>query len=136
MRTKFIALGCAMLLAMGLSLASTAGVTIDTDGDGASDPSDNCTLLQNANGNSEPLSSCVAQEDDDGDQFGNICDQDLDNDNTTLAADVAAVFASFGSDGLAAGGADFDCDGTVLAADVAKVFAAFNGNPGPSGLVP
>jgi hypothetical protein len=124
-----------MLLAMGLSLASTAGVSVDSDGDGAPDNSDNCTLAKNANGMSEAGSSCVAQEDDDGDAYGNACDNDLDQDNNVLTSDLTAALIELGN-ASPANGADVDCDGTVLTGDLTIILAGQGGSPGPSGFNP
>lgn len=56
----------AMFLAFMPVFISCAFAAIDTDGDGVTDSSDNCTLTPN------PL-----QRDTDADGYGNICDADL-----------------------------------------------------------
>ena len=76
----------------------------DTDGDGVSDATDNCTEVSNA-----------TQTNTDGDATGDACDIDDDNDGVSDATEIAA-----GSDPLNASslpetcdGADNDLDGSV-----------------------
>jgi len=110
---------------------TTAEIATDTDGDGIADALDNCILAPN--GPLIPDAGGNSQRDTDGDNYGNVCDPDLDNDLTVNAADLA-IFKSlyFSSDP----NADFDGSGTVNAADLAILKTMFFGSPGPSGLVP
>ena len=103
-------------------VSTTADIAIDTDGDGIADALDNCILVAN-----------VDQRDTDGDNYGNVCDPDLNNDLIVNAADLALfkpLYFSSDPD------ADFDGSGTVNAADLAIMKTMFFGSPGPSGLVP
>jgi hypothetical protein len=93
----------------------------DSDGDGVSDTSDNCTLLANAD-----------QRDTDSDGFGNVCDPDLDNSGFVNFTDLGLMKAAFfGVDP----DADFDGDGQVNFTDLGTMKAFFFQPPGPSGLV-
>ena len=98
----------------------------DADGDLVEDALDNCVQAPN------PL-----QQDTDGDDFGNACDCDFDQN---LACSIAD-FSFFREDYLATVdrgvGTDMDGNGAVSIAD----FSLFRdgyvaGEPGPSGLVP
>jgi hypothetical protein len=100
--------------------------TTDTDGDGVLDVSDNCILIANSD-----------QRNTDGDDYGNICDPDLNGDNIVNAEDLAMFKAVFFQ---AAPGiepfvlvdhADFNGDGVVNAADLATLKAFFFKAPGP-----
>ena len=102
------------------------GVVTDRDGDGILDASDNCTEAENA-----------SQLDSDGDDYGNACDCDFDQN---LACSIAD-FSIFREDYIATMdrgvGTDMDGNGAVSIAD----FSLFRdgyvaGEPGPSGLVP
>jgi len=114
-----------LVAAAGALLLGTAGVStaaVDTDGDGISDPIDNCLLVKNA-----------TQADTNGDDFGNACDADLTDDGIVNFADLAImkrVFFQKDPD------ADLNGDGVVNFADLAILKAAFFKPPGPSGLLP
>ncbi len=70
-------------------------LTPDTDGDGVVDTQDNCTLVANAD-----------QRDTDADNFGNVCDADLDNSGGNVnLTDFSLFRIAFGS---ADGDADFN----------------------------
>jgi hypothetical protein len=133
MMRNFVVLGCAGLLAFGLSMSSFAGGGTDTDGDGFIDTEDNCTLAPN--GPNGSTGSCVDQEDGDADGYGNPCDSDFNNDGATGPDDLSAMV-----DEVIAVGTDpnFDlnCDGASgpddLSATVDDVIAVQQ--PGPSGL--
>lgn len=92
----------------------------DTDGDAVPDPADNCTEVSN------PL-----QEDSNGDGYGNICDGDLNDTNSTNAADLALFRLAFGNDSNP--DADLNSNGAVNAADLAIFRLRFGRPPGPSG---
>ena len=133
MTRNLIVLGCAGLLAVGLSISSFAGVAPDTDGDGISDDADNCVIV--ANGPDASTGSCNSQEDGDSDGYGNPCDTDTNNDGGTGLDDVGFVF-----DAVVAGSSDpnydFNCDGGAGLDDVGRAFddVVSGAPPGPSGL--
>jgi hypothetical protein len=136
MMRNLIVLGCAGLLAIGLSVSSFAGSGTDTDLDGLVDTSDDCVDVQNGPAASPP--GCYAggvQLDGDMDGYGNPCDTDTNNDGATGLDDVAATFAEaavVGTNPVF----DFNCDGAAGLDDVAAAFADASvvANPGPSGL--
>ena len=97
-------------------------VATDTDADGIADPVDNCKLVPN------PL-----QRDSDGDNYGNICDADFDNNRFVNAADLAIFKSRFGTTNA---NADLNGSGFVNAADLAIFKSLFGKAPGPSGLNP
>ncbi len=92
----------------------------DMDGDGISDPLDNCLAVANP-----------AQTDTDGDGFGNACDADLNNDGSVDLADLAELKDLFFTSNELA---DFNGDGVVDFLDLAAFKAAVFSAPGPSGL--
>lgn len=133
MMRNLVVLGCAGLLAFGLSISTFAGTDVDTDGDGVVDSSDNCTLMPNG-----PLGSsglCSAQEDAEPDGFGNACDTDFNNDGATGPDDLNAMLAQ-----VLAGGSnpvfDPNCDGGSGPDDLNRTLADTLAGvaPGPSGL--
>jgi hypothetical protein len=134
MMRNLIVLGCAGLLAMGLSISSFAGVDPDTDGDGAPDSMDNCLVDPNANGNVTGSSSCGNQEDGDLDGYGNTCDSDTNSNGATDLADVSAVLAASAVVSTVLN-TDLNCNGAADLADVSRVLAdaAAIVVPGPSG---
>ena len=97
-------------------------VAQDSDADGLADSIDNCTLVANP-----------AQRDSDGDQYGNICDPDIDNNGIVNALDLALFKSKFFT---ADPDADFNGDGIVNASDLVIIKTMFFKSPGPSGLVP
>ena len=130
MMRNLIVLGCASLLALGLSLGSFAGSSPDADSDGVPDSYDNCVNSPNG-----PLgsgsSACTAQQDSQTNGYGSVCDSDLNGNGTTDLADVSAVLLAVGSANAAA---DLNCNGTVDLADVSSALLAVGSPPGPSGL--
>ncbi len=98
----------------------------DDDGDMIEDAVDNCTDVANAD-----------QRDTDGDDFGNLCDADLNNDCQVNFGDLAELKSAFFPRPYDPD-ADFNGDGLVNFGDVAIMKASFfNGaspGPGPSGL--
>jgi len=103
----------------------------DQDGDGIPDDADNCIL--HANGPLIPDAGDNIQLDTDGDNFGNVCDPDFDNNLIVNAADLAylkSVFFTGDPD------ADLNGDGVVNAADLAILKEFFFRPPGPSALAP
>ena len=88
MLRNLIVLGCAGLLAIGLSLTGYAGVGVDTDNDGVPDAHDNCIYTENGPSltfGGAGVSNCFSQQDGDLDGYGNICDFDI---NGNSAADI------------------------------------------------
>ncbi len=124
MKTKtLIASLCAVLLGVGLALSSTAGPQPDFDGDGVQDSFDNCF----SDPNGPDLGACSAQENADGDAFGDACDADLDNDNIVAGSDFGLLLGVFGT---ADPEADFDCDGVVAGSDFGFLLGRFGAPPG------
>ena len=98
----------------------------DTDGDGVPDDVDNCTLDAN------PL-----QIDSNGDDIGNVCDADLNNDCDVNFLDLGAmkaVFFSNDADADLVGAGNSEPDGMVNFFDLGRMKATFFGQPGPSAL--
>lgn len=130
MTRNLIVIGCAALLAFGLSFGSFAGASPDTDGDGVPDSFDNCTTI--ANGPSASTGSCNSQEDVGADGYGNPCDVDLNNDGFNGLNDVNTMLGSLNATGPNA--ADTNCDEFVGLNDVNAALGVLNGAPGASGL--
>ncbi len=133
MMRNLIVLGCAGLLAFGLSLSSFAGSPVDTDSDGVVDTADNCTVVPN--GPALATGSCDSQEDGNFNGYGNPCDTDTNQDGATGLDDVGDTF----DQAVIAGtdpNFDFNCDGATGLDDVGTVFddAVIAAVPGPSGL--
>jgi hypothetical protein len=98
----------------------------DSDGDGIVDPQDNCMVVGNP-----------AQQDTDGDLFGNACDCDFDQDGTCGIQDFNLFLLDFTSSNDSGSGTDMDGDGGVGIGDFNLFLPGFqSGAPGPSGLVP
>ena len=97
-------------------------ISADADDDGVADYVDNCTLVPNP-----------TQCDGDGDNYGNHCDADFNNDLITNGLDIGPLKAGFGS---ADAVLDLNCDGIVNGLDIGPLKAMFGTAPGPSGLVP
>ncbi len=120
----------AILLAIGMPLAATAGPAPDMDSDGVPDSEDICKL--------DPMVPFLCGLDTDQDGYGNACDSDLNNDGLTNGLDFQVLLPCFltGMDATNAG-CDFNCD-TLLGGGLD--FAIFLPNfiagtpPGPSGL--
>lgn len=83
----------------------------DGDGDGIVDSADNCPRFDNPD-----------QRDSNGDNHGNACDADLNNDGIVNAFDLAGFKRAFGSSNS---DADFNGDGIVNARDLARFKALF-----------
>jgi hypothetical protein len=134
MKRNLIAIGCAAMLAFGLSFGSFAGASPDNDSDGVPDAYDNCVDIPN--GPTGATGSCNAQEDYDNDGYGQPCDADVNNDTGCGFDDVqqtlVAAFAAAGAGSVE----DLNCDLGVGFDDVQMVLicAGAAGVPGPSGL--
>jgi len=130
MTRNLIVLGCAALLAFGLSFGSFAGSSPDSDSDGVPDAFDNCSSL--ANGPLASTGDCNSQEDYDVDGYGQACDPDVNNDGGVGLEDVNDVLVNLNTNNLPA--ADLNCDGGAGLDDVNNVLTQLNGVSGPSGL--
>jgi len=131
MTRNLIVLGCAALLAFGLSFGSFAGSSPDSDGDGVPDAFDNCSSTANGPLDADPA-ACNSQQDYDLDGYGQPCDADINNDGGVGLDDVNAVL---GAQGAGAGApSDLNCDGGVGLDDANVVLGSQGATPGPSGL--
>ena len=120
---------------LSIFLACIAGATglafaqaPDADNDSIPDASDNCTQVANAD-----------QQDADSDDYGNLCDGDLDNNGAVNEADMElmkGVLNKESSTSAMAAAADLDDDGMVTAKDFARMRAQAANGPGPSGKRP
>jgi hypothetical protein len=95
---------------------------LDTDGDTVPDALDNCTLIANTD-----------QRDTDGDNYGNMCDGDLNDDGIVNFFDFGLFKTHFGT---IEPDADFNGDGIVNFFDFGLFKQMFGKQPGLSGLVP
>lgn len=104
----------------------------DADGDGVPDTLDLC--IEEADPD---------QQDADGDDFGNACDADFNQDGFVGGPDFAVLLHCFNSttgsqgpaDDPACEESDMNADGFVGGPDFDLFLRGFNGPPGPSGLV-
>ncbi len=133
MTRNLIVIGCAALLAFGLSFGSFAGSSPDSDSDGVPDAFDNCTAV--ANGPLLASGNCNAQEDYDAvpDGYGQPCDSDLNNDGFLGLDDVNDMLGQLGGAQNATGNMNCDALGTGLD-DVNTALGLLGGAPGASGL--
>ena len=125
MRYSLVALACAALFALGLSISAIAGAPLpDTDNDGIPDEWDNCSTESNTD-----------QCDTNTDGYGNLCDSDVNDDGAVGTPDFNEFRANFGST-VPPGDPDddFNCDNAIGTPDFNIFRAAFGGLPGPSGL--
>ncbi len=100
-------------------LTITVGGAPDSDGDGVPDDADNCIDVANP-----------AQTDTDGDNFGNACDPDYNNDGIVNVIDLGLLKqAFFGNDP----NIDLNDDGIVNVIDLGIFKSYFFQPPGPSG---
>ncbi len=95
---------------------------LDTDVDGVTDDVDNCTLVANAD-----------QRDTDGDNYGNMCDADLNGDLTVNLDDYSVFRSRYRTNDP---DADFNGDGTVNLDDYSIFRSLYRKAPGPSALAP
>ena len=109
-------------LLIGFPAASFAGLGGDADNDGVTDTSDNCVSVPNAG---------TAACDTDSDGYGNRCDGDLDNNQSTTSGDFTSLWLPDFLNGPPAGpqGQDHDCNGTVTSGDFTAIWLPlFSGN--------
>lgn len=100
----------------------TDPMTVDGEGDGFPDTADNCSDIANP-----------TQQDTDGDQIGNACDADFNNDNFVNSLDIGLFKAMFFATGDVEG--DLNGDNIVNSLDLGLFKSKFFNTPGPSGLV-
>ncbi|MFK8029401.1 MAG: peptidoglycan DD-metalloendopeptidase family protein [Gammaproteobacteria bacterium] len=96
--------------------------SLDSDGDAVFDHEDNCIARPNP-----------AQQDSNGDGYGNACDADLNNDGVINFIDISAFAATFLTTDA---DADFNSDGVVNFLDLLVVQTMFLSPPGPSAYAP
>ncbi|MEM6638565.1 MAG: endonuclease/exonuclease/phosphatase family protein [Pseudomonadota bacterium] len=96
------------------------GLGDDGDADDVVDALDNCIGTFNPD-----------QRDSDGDQFGNVCDADFNQDGVVNVLDLGVFRLRFGS---ADPDTDLNGDGVVNTLDLGLFRSLFFGEPGPSGL--
>ena len=123
---KIRAFVCA--LAVSFPLTALAGPAPDGDNDTVPDVLDNCSALANAG-----ALGC----DTDVDGYGNACDGDFNQSNTSDATDFGSIFLPDFTSGTDGGtGTDMNCSGNVDATDFGSNFLPqfTAGTPGPSGL--
>jgi hypothetical protein len=94
-------------------------VPFDTDRDGVADQEDNCSHVANPD-----------QRDTDGDNIGNLCDADFNNDCNVNFLDLGIMKAAFFTPYA---DADMDGSGRVNFVDLGLLKAGFFLPPGPSG---
>ena len=95
---------------------------VDTDGDGVADNADNCKLVANAN-----------QRNTDGDNFGNICDPDFNQNNLVDPTDFSRLKSKLGTPSALE---DLNGNGIVDPTDFSILKSYLGKAPGPSGLQP
>jgi len=110
---------------IGFPIASLAGLAPDFDTDGIPDVLDKCRADSR---------NLAAPCDTDQDGYGNVCDGDFNQSNTTTSADYSMFFVPATD---LARGLDMNCSGGApTAADYTMFFIPNStlGSPGPSGL--
>jgi hypothetical protein len=95
----------------------------DDDGDGIANVEDNCSEVANAD-----------QRDTDGDNYGNICDPDFNQNGIVDPVDFSLLKQKFGLPGFP--DQDLNGNGIVDPVDFSTLKQFFGQPPGPSGLVP
>ncbi len=94
----------------------------DTDGDGISDVSDNCTLVANAD-----------QRDSNGDGFGNRCDPDFNGNGIVDPMDFSMIKPMLGQPGHP--DQDLNGNGIVDPGDISITKSFLGKPPGPKGVI-
>ncbi|NNF67873.1 MAG: hypothetical protein HKM98_10230, partial [Gammaproteobacteria bacterium] len=112
--------GALIVLILGFSTAIANAS--DADGDGIVDVLDNCSAVANSD-----------QRDSDGDDFGNLCDADFNNDNIVNFADLSLLSAAFFQQGNL--DEDMNGDGIVNFSDLSLLSDYFFAGPGPAGAL-
>ena len=108
------------LFAIGFAMAATAGNSPDADADGVPDAFDNCGVP-----NGPLLGGCSEQENFDGDDFGDSCDGDYNNDGFVNSIDFGPFFTAFLANAPIVGDEDSNCDGLVNSIDFGPFFTQF-----------
>ncbi|MFK8032257.1 MAG: thrombospondin type 3 repeat-containing protein [Gammaproteobacteria bacterium] len=105
----------------GITMIISDSPPSDSDGDGVDDAADNCSETANSN-----------QRDTDGDNIGNVCDADFNQDCAVNFLDLSIFSSNF----LLAGdlNTDLNGDGQTNFADLAILASRFFVPTGPSGL--
>jgi hypothetical protein len=119
-----LAIASAMLLTGVFVLGVEAGPVCpgDADSDGICDDKDNCLGVNN------PI-----QYDADWDGYGNICDNDINNNCIVGVGDIGAVIAAFGNPAPDAADVN-ELNGLVDVSDIGQVIGDFGAvSMGPSG---
>ncbi len=98
----------------------SVAIVPDTDDDGIQDVADNCIAVANAD-----------QRDTDGDDIGNACDADFNQDCTVNVIDLGLLRVNFFSNDP---DTDLNGDGIVNVVDLGLMRSAFFSAPGPSGI--
>jgi hypothetical protein len=117
-----------LFLLIGFPAASFAGLGGDADNDGVTNTSDNCVSIPNA-----APGNC----DDDSDGYGNRCDGDLDNNQSTTSGDFTSLWLPDFNNGTTPGPAatDLDCNNSVTSGDFTSIWLPlFNTNTLGPGL--
>jgi hypothetical protein len=110
-----------VLLLWGTPALAGPDLGPDTDGDTIADSVDNCSDVFN-----------TAQDDTDGDDCGNLCDADYDDDGVVNFIDFSAFSFAFGSNDLEKDHTD-PVVGPISFLDFSFFSNAFGSTPGPSG---
>jgi len=125
MKLKLIML--VSLFAIGFAGTAIAGNVADGDSDGVPDTFDNCGV---PNGPAAGL--CSAQQNADGDAFGDACDSDYsttpapgNNDGSVDINDFGVFFDSFVATVPLTGEEDHDCNGSTDINDFGIFFDQF-----------
>jgi hypothetical protein len=108
----------------------SAGPLPDADNDGVPDISDNCTLVPNGAG--DIGTAGPYQNDTDGDDYGNMCDPDFNQNGIVDPVDFSLLKTRFGQPGFP--DQDLNGNGIVDPVDFSLLKTMFGQPPGPSRL--
>jgi len=135
MRVSVLTILMAFLLAAGIPFGVMAGPAPDTDNDTVPDAVDNCLNDLNGPGQVDLVNGpIVSQCDTDGDGYGNICDNDANQDGKIGGPDYGPITGNWTGVGHPVNSADNNCDGKVGGPDYGGVTANWTGVPGVSGM--